>query len=320
MRKAPFPGLGGKRRVASVVWTALGDVQSYVEPFAGSLAVLLARPHPARTETVNDADCAIANFWRALQAAPDEVARYADHPVNEADLFARHLWLVTEGLPSLAGRLEADPAAFDALIAGWWVWGICSWIGSGWCAGDGPWMLADGKVVLGDAGLGVNRKLPHLGTAGQGVNRQLGGYLEVLAERIARVRVCCGDWSRVVTDGALNYGGRVGVLLDPPYGEDAGRTPALYRSDCLDVAGEARRWALEHGDDPRLRIVLCGYADEHDAEVPASWRRHRWSSSGAYLGRSEEGSGNRERRHQECLWFSPHCLEPRQGSLFVEGR
>ena len=36
-----------------------------VEPFAGSLAVLLGRPTPPRTETVNDADCYLSNFWPA---------------------------------------------------------------------------------------------------------------------------------------------------------------------------------------------------------------------------------------------------------------
>jgi site-specific DNA-adenine methylase len=39
--QAPFPWFGGKRKVASEVWAALGDVDNYVEPFAGSLAVLL---------------------------------------------------------------------------------------------------------------------------------------------------------------------------------------------------------------------------------------------------------------------------------------
>jgi len=41
---APFVWFGGKRRVAAQVWDALGDVDNYVEPFAGSLAVLLGRP------------------------------------------------------------------------------------------------------------------------------------------------------------------------------------------------------------------------------------------------------------------------------------
>jgi REP element-mobilizing transposase RayT len=43
--KAPFPYFGSKRAVASVVWERLGDCPNYVEPFFGSGAVLLGRPH-----------------------------------------------------------------------------------------------------------------------------------------------------------------------------------------------------------------------------------------------------------------------------------
>ena len=35
---------GGKSKVADMVWERLGDVDNFVEPFAGSLAVLLRRP------------------------------------------------------------------------------------------------------------------------------------------------------------------------------------------------------------------------------------------------------------------------------------
>lgn len=42
---APFPYFGGKSLVAGHVWDAFGgDVRNYVEPFAGSLAVMLACP------------------------------------------------------------------------------------------------------------------------------------------------------------------------------------------------------------------------------------------------------------------------------------
>ena len=33
--KAPFIWFGGKRKVAPQVWAAIGDVDNYVEPFAG---------------------------------------------------------------------------------------------------------------------------------------------------------------------------------------------------------------------------------------------------------------------------------------------
>ena len=67
---------------------------NYVEPFFGSGAVLLNRPSEPGIETVNDLDCMVANFWRALQHDPDAVADAADWPVNEADQHARHLWLM----------------------------------------------------------------------------------------------------------------------------------------------------------------------------------------------------------------------------------
>ena len=58
---APFPYFGGKRKVAQEVWRRFGDPKNYVEPFAGSLAVLLARPSPPKIETVNDLDGMIAS-------------------------------------------------------------------------------------------------------------------------------------------------------------------------------------------------------------------------------------------------------------------
>ena len=338
--------------MAAEVWAALGDVDNYVEPFAGSLACLLERPrwHSGQAETVNDADCMIANFWRALAADPVAVAQHADWPVNECDLLARHLWLVKEGRRRIAA-LESDPEFFDAKVAGWWVWGINSWIGSGWCSGTGPHTIESvGKLPhLGNAGQGVNRKLPHLGDAGRGVNgpdgvtdaggsgqarnewdrslieagdtpvlgyfRAVLGYFRALAARLRKVRVCCGDWSRIVTDGALAFGSTVGVLLDPPYSGDV-RTKNLYSSDDHDVADEVRAWAIEHGDDPRLRIVLCGYETEH--EMPAGWRVVVAKNTAAYQTTARTGAsegGNQGNRRGERLWFSPHCLD-RQPTLF----
>ena len=133
--KAPFPWFGGKSRVAHIVWQHFGDVRNYVEPFAGSLAVLLGRPSEPKIETVNDLDCWIANFWRALQADPEQLAHHANWPVNEADLHARHLWLANQ--VAFRERMKTDPDYFDLKIAGWWAWGISQWIGSGWCAAPG---------------------------------------------------------------------------------------------------------------------------------------------------------------------------------------
>ena len=310
---APFPWFGGKSRVADDVWAALGNVDNYVEPFAGSLAVLLTRPHVPRTETVNDLDGLLVNFWRAVQADPEAVARAADWPVSELDLSARHLRLVARR-SELTERMAADPAAFDAQLAGWWVWGACAWIGSGWCSGEGPWVEDGGKLVLSTRGQGINRKLPHLGDRGRGINRQLPhlgdrgrGILDTftaLSERLRDVRIACGDWSRVVTDSVTTRHGETAVFLDPPYFDGA----IDYAEGDRNVAHAVREWAIANGH--RIRIALAGYDGDH--VMPADWREHAWKARGGY----SSADGENQNATRERVWFSPRCEGGRQANLF----
>jgi hypothetical protein len=383
------------------VWPAFGpDVNNYVEPFAGSLAVLLARPGgPGKIETVNDRDRMVANFWRAITYAPSAVAKHCDWPVNEADLHARHRWLVDRLHPGsgFIERMHREPRYFDARIAGWWVWGICQWIGGGWCAepnnhkhpkldgigkgvhserghrrgrervdeADRPELAGAGRGVhtqagrsravrsrqrpsmQGDSmGMGVHgaRQLPklnvfdgcdaiggvhaprlgaarrHLTAAGQGVHvpslgndRGIHGvsaapceeWFRDLQARLRRVRVACGDWKRVLGPSVLGKGKGVGgrrpcaVFLDPPYSHEY-RDPGLYSEDDAAISALVRDWALSHGDDPELRIALCGYEGEHD--MPG-WDCVEWKAARGYAGQEND---NRER---ERIWFSPHCLK-----------
>ena len=48
-------------------------------------------------------------------------------------------------------KLMGDPDYYDAKIAGWWLWGICQWIGSGWCSGQGPWRVLPVQVIVNTA-------------------------------------------------------------------------------------------------------------------------------------------------------------------------
>lgn len=40
---APFPYFGGKALACADVWAAFGEVDNYVEPFAGSAAIAVVR-------------------------------------------------------------------------------------------------------------------------------------------------------------------------------------------------------------------------------------------------------------------------------------
>jgi len=293
--RAPFPWFGGKSRAAPLVWAALGDVSNYVEPFAGSLAVLLARPTAPRVETVNDLDCYLANFWRAAKHAPDDVERWADSPVNECDLRARHLWLLTRRA-DLGALLEGDPEAFDAKVAGWWLWGISQWIGDGWCPDNGR----------------PSRKIPNVdGQGNKGIHAadDVRGLLRALSRRLRGVRVVCGSWERVLSSTVLRSHAKTGVVLDPPYADGAMDYAAGGMGS--GISAEVRAWAIAHGDDPALRIVLCGYDGEH--AMPKGWRAVEWTATRGF------GAADNANRHRERLWCSPHCCveqPPRQPSLF----
>jgi hypothetical protein len=435
--RAPFPWHGGKSRVADVAWRALGaDCVNYIEPFFGSGAMLLGRPGgPGKIETVNDLDGGIVNFYRAIQSAPDEVAIWCDWPVSELDLHARHAWLVGR-IDAMADELRADPHYFDAKAAGWWVWGICQWIGTGWCdvsrlernAGARPHVSGDsagmgvlkqqlpevaipararttGKGVLSEQlphkrpsapgdnpgrgvqklslqlpalrvdsgasgnGISASGKIPLLSTNGTGGSkgvlaeglpqkvpmlalngtgaaesgrgalsssasesyglpaigndRGINGvaappcqaWFRALQERLRRVRIICGDWTRVLGNSVLGKGKNVGgrrpcaVFLDPPY-EVSMRAKRIYGHDSEGLSAKVREWALEHGNDPDLRIALCGYDGEH--ELPG-WTVHAWKGARGYAREDNEN------RNLERIWFSPHCLGlAQQGSLFSE--
>ena len=301
--KAPFPWFGGKSRAASIVWERFGDVPNYIEPFAGSLAVLLARPHAPKIETVNDLDCYLANFWRAVRYAPDAVAECADEPVNEADLHARHRWLVDQ--EAFCERMKTDPQYFDAKIAGWWVWGLSAWIGDGWCA-KRP---ARSLPKLAGYGQGVHRKLPTLlstkGVTAMERRCALLHYMGQLQYRLRHVRVASGDWRRILSPSVTTYNGITAVLLDPPY--LSGNMRYSVSDVQQTVAHDARRWAIENGDNPEFRIALCGYAGEHENELPANWTCVPWQARKGYQKPKPDGSHSGQ---NERIWFSPHCLVP----------
>jgi len=168
LQKAPFPWFGGKSKAAPLVWDLLGDVEHYVEPFAGSLAVLLNRPHvPNRayySETVNDMDGLLVNAWRAIQWHPEETAAHASWPVAEADKHARQIALVRWREQGLVDKLAGSPKWCDTEMAGWWLWAVCVQIGA--FTSDGAWTADENGMIV-----KIDRKAERRGEPG--VSRDL---------------------------------------------------------------------------------------------------------------------------------------------------
>jgi site-specific DNA-adenine methylase len=290
--KSPYPYFGGKSRVAKPIWQGLGEVTHYIEPFAGSLAVLLANPKPSKIETINDKDCFIVNFWRAVSSDPEGVAKFADYPVTEADLHARHKWLVQQVNTDFHKKMNSDPDFYDLKIAGWWVWGMGASIGNNWLQPKG----LNAMPLLSSAGGGIH-----------GLSNPILKWFKSLQKRTRRVRICCADWKKILTP-SITYGSKgigkndiTGVFLDPPY--DSKNRDKVYKEE-ENIYQEVCNWAIENGDNPKMRIVVCGYAGTYS--FPDSWTEFSWQANGGMANLGDDRG--KENATKERIYFSPHCL------------
>jgi site-specific DNA-adenine methylase len=282
----PFPWFGGKGLIARTVWAALGQVNHYIEPFAGGLAVLRARPDwspgQALAETINDRDGYVVNFWRAMKRHPHLLARRADRPVYEIELdAARQLLRREEGL---AAWLRGGLARCDVDLAAAWAYAVSAGIGLKFNSFGKPRRYRNG----------VCRAVDHV------------SWFAALAARLRHVRVLCGDWKRSLSRGELGRPEEtVGIFLDPPYDVQTGRQKSLYRCE-MTTTRDVTEWCRAQGRSRRLRIVVAGYAGEHDLLAKSGWRVVAWSAQGG----SANHGGGQELRHKERLWLSPGCLDP----------
>jgi DNA adenine methylase len=261
--RPPFVYFGGKQKLAATIAELLPEHTHYVEPFAGSLAVLLAKS-PTRLETVNDLDGDLMLFWRILRDRPDELARVCaltPHSRTERDQ-ARHR-------PDDLTELERARR----------VW-VCLTQGRTGTLRNTGWRF--------DASDNASISMPG----------RLSGYvsrMEAVAGRLASVSLECRPGLDVITA----YGSKRRTLLyvDPPYlGEVRMRN---YRHE---MEGEDEHRALAEAlHSCAATVVVSGYAsDLYDRELFADWYRHEMpaatSQSGIWGDRVEVLWSNRPLR------------------------
>jgi hypothetical protein len=162
---------------------------------------------------------------------------------------------------------------------------------------SGGWLVHDGRLIY-ERGVGRIRgslnSRPSL-LARLVKERRVSEYVAALSERLRNVCIFWNDFEVVVEKADRSEFGVVGVLLDPPYPRHL--RDYDYDTDNAEVWHRAARWAVSNGDNPRLRIAVCGYNDaESDALFPSGWARFVWRRSG--IGQNKD---------RECIWFSPHC-------------
>ena len=347
--KAPFPWFGGKSRVAEQVWERLGNPTVYVEPFAGSLAVLLARLGGAGPrEIVCDIDGGLINFWRAVRADPEEVAYHADYPTFHHDLTARHRYL-KGWVSGMSERLSYDPYFYDSEMAGWWVWGISLWIGGGWCTSDPsdriPWInkAPGGRGVnaqrvktpghnqldqipqvstsggQGVAAQTVHDKRPHVmshpggqGVAAQVIRPDLLVWFAALQTRLKSVVVLNRSWESALTPTLLQQtetGPKSSVGILMDPPYITENRKDLYGSDRDGTSDQAAVESYRWAVENGDRFRIAYCAHKGDFKIPDGW-----DSIETTFGGIKDVDRRKERR--DLIMFSPACKPIAQQSLF----
>lgn len=249
--RPPFAYYGGKQRIASAIVSMLPAHTHYVEPFAGGLAVLLAKS-PSRLETVNDNDGDLMHFWRVLRDHPAELTRAcALTPHSRSELDA-------------ALRGPAAPAGAD----------------------DGIERARQTWVRIAQGRTGTLRRtgwrFDSADFAHTSMPGRLDGYvrrLEAVAHRLRGVSLESRHAFEVIS--AYGRGRRTLLYVDPPYlGHVRNRN---YRNEM--TGSDAHRALAEALRGCTATVVLSGYeSDLYDVELYPDWYRVTLSSASSQGG------------------------------------
>ena len=300
-----FPYFGTKRLYADQVWRRFGNPDRYIEPFAGSIAVLLRRPQlpvGEYMEVIGDLSGKIANTWRAIQADPEAVAYHCTWPTIQQDQIARSR-AMRRWFAKNEERIKDDPDFFDAKIAGWYVWGQSSTAGCVYGDSDyhGP-TLYQGGVNL--------RKTSYSHKSLDNCLKLNIQKMKKICDRIHAVHVHCKSWEKVLSKNILTNRSNMAdcaVFLDPPY-KLKQRANKIYENEeqSDDVAVASYKWAIENGEN--YRIAYCCHSN--DFELPAGWEVEERE----FLMEDRKNRGI----VKDWVMFSPSCLKPDQGAMLFD--
>lgn len=240
--RPPVPYFGSKQRVADWIVSLLPAHGHYVEPYAGGLAVLLAKT-PSRMETVNDLDQELMNFWRVLRDRTEDLVRVCElTPHARAEL--------TAGWEPTTDELEQARRVWVRLTQG-----------------RGGMMRRTGwrhYSATSDSSIGMP------------------GYLEAYrdrilpaAERLRGVSLECLPALTII--GKYGDGRDVLLYVDPPYLGTTRSHRNRYGAEMRDDTEHQELAAALHGC--AAAVVLSGYDSPLYRELYADWHRYELTTT-----------------------------------------
>jgi DNA adenine methylase len=240
--KPPAPYYGGKTRMAPWITSLMGAHRVYVEPFAGTASVLLAKA-PTRVEVINDVDGDVVTFFRVLRDQPEDLERAC-----RLTPYARDEFLIAR---------EPAEDLDDVERARRW-----------WCRVTQGFNNSPGRWATGWS-LSVRRGTSEPSTAANLVER-----FEAIAERLRRVAIENTDAVDVITrfdaEDAVIY-------CDPPYlaetrrGRERRNAVHDYAHDMLEP--DQHRRLADALLAARGHVLLSGYPSDLYDELYDGWWR-----------------------------------------------
>lgn len=227
---------GSKARLASRIVELMPSHRVYLEPYAGSAAVLLAKP-PAAHEVLNDTNLSIVTFFRMLRDAPAELERVCRlTPYARDEYLAADLWATDLTDLERARRF---------------------------------WVRSSQSV----SGI-VERRTTWSGSASSGASRArtTDRKLDQFAAVADRLRGCIID-HRDAIDAIRAHANRPDALVyaDPPYPRAVRAGRGGYDMDA-DDADHHRALAVALHETPAM-VVLSGYDSPLYAELYGDWHQ-----------------------------------------------
>lgn len=221
--KPCFPYPGGKTKLLKHILPRIPSHSTYIEPFAGGLAVLLAKPR-ARVEVVNDLNSDLVNFYRYV--------RYHFEALK-AELSGR-----LHSREDFDDMLRTPPLTDLQRAARWYLLKVCSFAGY-----SDSW----GRAKSCFHGFDEGRHL---------------ALIESVQERLRRVFIESKDWEEVIeffdNPTAFTYFDPPYVTGDPGAAYDAFTVQDMerLRNRLRKMKGQ---WMLSCDDSPQCRELFASF-------------------------------------------------------------
>jgi DNA adenine methylase len=263
----PLKWHGGKHYLAPKFIALMPPHVHYVEPFAGGLAVLLAKDPEGVSEVVNDLDRHLINFWQVLRS-PDSFEEF--RRMAEATPFSEFEW----ELAARAFREIRDEIARPVDRA------FCFFVSV-------RQSLAGRRDVFAPL---TRRRVR------RGMNEQASAWLTAVDglpavhDRLRRVVILNRPALEVI---AQQDGPDTLCYCDPPYPRQTRTVPDVYGHEMSDAD---HRQLLDLLRQCRGKVMVSGYPSRLYDTALAGWKRHTFNLPNNAAG------GRKKGRETEVLW------------------